>query len=224
MRTADERRKDAEETRKAPSAIDSIQPSVVDSATPATAGIRAFVAVEIPDDVKDEVGRLVSHFSHQSLPVRWVSRNNLHLTLVFLGENPPEFVEKVKQQLALASAEIRAFSMSLKGLGVFPNEHSPRVIWLGIEQGRDELILLAQQTLKKLVTIGFIPEKRPFSAHLTIGRVREPIRDVRSIIGRPYASRAFPVRELVLFQSHLKPTGPVYERLGQYEFQPISQH
>lgn len=181
-----------------------------------TADIRAFIAVEIPDDVKDEVGRLISHLSHQNLPVRWVSRDNLHLTLVFLGENPPEFIEEAKSQLALAVAEIRAFPMSLKGLGVFPNERSPRVIWLGIEQGRDELARLAQQTLKGLVTIGFIPEKRPFSAHLTIGRVRAPMPDARPIIDRPHASRAFPVKELVLFQSHLKPTGPVYERLGTY--------
>jgi 2'-5' RNA ligase len=183
-------------------------------------GIRAFIAVEIPDDVKDEVGRVIAHFSRQGFPVRWVSHDNLHLTLVFLGENPPEFVEKAKSQLVLAAAETRAFSMSLKGLGVFPNERSPRVVWLGIEQGRDELILLAQQTLKELVTIGFIPEKRPFSAHLTIGRVRAPIHDVRAVLDRPYASRAFPVKELTLFQSHLRPTGPVYERLGQYEFRP----
>lgn len=191
-------------------------PGIADSASSATAGIRAFVAVEIPDDVKDEVGRLISHFSRQNLPVRWVGRNNLHLTLVFLGENPPEFIENVKKQFARTAAEIRAFSMSLKGLGVFPNERSARVIWLGIEQGREEVTLLAQQTLRRLVTIGFIPEKRPFSAHLTIGRVRAPIPDARSVISRPYASRAFPVTELVLFQSHLKPTGPVYERLGQY--------
>ena len=96
------------------------------------------------------------------------------------------------------------------------NERSPRVIWLGIEQGKTELTALAQRTLGELVTIGFIPEKRPFSAHLTIGRVKEPIPDARPILARPFASPAFPVSEMVLFRSFLKPTGPVYEALGRY--------
>jgi 2'-5' RNA ligase len=182
------------------------------------ASIRAFVAVEIPDDVKDEICRLISHFSHKGYPVHWVRRENLHLTLVFLGENPPEFTAKVKAQLARAAAETAGFALGMKGLGVFPSERSPRVIWLGVEPGKTELTALAACVLRELVTIGFIPEKRPFSAHLTIGRVKEPLPDVRSILERECVSRAFPVDEVVLFQSHLRPTGPVYERLGQYRF------
>lgn len=180
--------------------------------------IRAFVAVEIPDSVKDEIARLISHFTHKGYPVRWVNRNNLHLTLVFLGENPPEFIVRAQESLARAAAATAEFEMSVKGLGVFPNERSPRVIWLGIEQGRAELTALAQRALKELVTIGFIPEKRPFSAHLTIGRVKEQLSDARSILERPFAAPAFPVSELVLLRSFLKPTGPVYERLGRYAF------
>jgi len=196
---------------------------------PETDSVRAFVAVEIPDAVKDEIIRLVSHFSHKGYPVRWVSRNNLHLTLVFLGNNPPEFIAGVKERLTGVAAATCRFDVSLKGLGVFPNERSPRVVWLGIEQGRNELTALAHDTLKGLVTIGFIPEKRPFSAHLTIGRVKEPLPDARPIIARPFASPAFPVSELVLFRSFLKPTGPVYEVLDRYPFTggvrpPTSDH
>jgi len=183
---------------------------------PEADSVRAFVAVEIPDRVKDEVVRLVSHFSHKGYPVRWVGRNNLHLTLAFLGENPPEFIARVEERLAPVAAATARFEMSLKGVGVFPNERSPRVIWLGIEQGRAELTALAQRALKELVTIGFIPERRPFSAHLTIGRVREPLPDVRPILERPFASPPFPVSELVLFRSFLRPTGPIYEALGRY--------
>jgi 2'-5' RNA ligase len=186
--------------------------------TSESASIRAFVAVEIPDDVKDEICRLISHFSHKGHPIRWVRRENLHLTLVFLGENPPEFIAKVKTQLARAAAETTRFTMALSRLGVFPNERSPRVVWLGVEPGKTGLTALAGRVLRELVTVGFIPEKRPFSAHLTIGRVKEPLPDVRSILEREYASRAFPVDEVVLSQSHLHPTGPVYERLGQYRF------
>jgi RNA 2',3'-cyclic 3'-phosphodiesterase len=182
----------------------------------AVESVRAFIAVETPESVKDEIGRLVSHFSHQGYPVRWVGRNNLHLTLVFLGSSPPEFIARVKERLARVAAATARFEMSVKGLGVFPNERLPRVIWLGIEQGKAELTALAQHTLKKLVAVGFIPEKRPFSAHLTIGRVREPLSDARAILERPFAVPAFPVSELVLFQSFLRPTGPVHEPLGRY--------
>jgi len=179
--------------------------------------VRTFIAVEIDAALRQRVVELIAALAAARAEVKWVEPDNLHLTLVFLGENPFEFIENAKAQLAQTAAQTPAFSTSLKSVGVFPNEHSPRVIWLGIEQGRDELVLLAQQTLRRLVTIGFIPEKRPFSAHLTIGRVRAPITNVRTVLDRPYASRAFPVNELMLFQSHLKPTGPVYERLGQYE-------
>lgn len=184
---------------------------------PDSTSIRAFIAVEIPSDVKDEVCRLIAHFRQQGHPVRWVGPNGLHLTLVFLGHNPPEFIEQVKGQLAKVASETRQFDLALKGIGVFPNERSPRVIWLGAEQGTQELCNLAEAVRRALVAIGFAPEKRAFSPHLTLGRVKAPIKDVRTVLGKEYASRRFPVRQLALFQSHLKPTGPVYERLAEYK-------
>jgi 2'-5' RNA ligase len=178
--------------------------------------IRAFIAVEIPDDVKQEVTRITEGFMRLSEPIRWVNRQNLHLTLVFLGENPLDFIDRVKEQLTAVSEQFTRFELSLKNLGAFPNERAPRVIWVGIEDGARELCELARNTQQSLVSIGFIPEKRPFSAHLTLGRVKGPVRDIKPILSRSLASRRFPVERIVLFRSYLQPTGPTYERLAEF--------
>jgi 2'-5' RNA ligase len=182
--------------------------------------IRSFIAVEIPDDVKDDIEVLVGHFKAAGYPIRWVNRQNLHLTLVFLGENPPEFVDRARECLERVALAAPGFAVSLKGLGVFPNERSPRVVWVGFEQGAPELTSLALRIQNELVKIGFLPEPRPFSAHLTLGRVRERMPDIKPILSRSFASRSFLLKRVLLFQSTLEPTGPVYDELAAFNLQP----
>ena len=178
--------------------------------------LRSFVAVEIPEDVKDEIARLTARLARAGYPVRWVNRSNLHLTLVFLGENPPEFISRVKDVLPKVAARVACFQWSLKNLGVFPNLRAPRVVWLGVDQGRSELTGLAGAVQQELVTIGLVPEARPFSAHLTIGRTRGPLPEASKLVEMPYASRSFSADRFILFRSQLRPTGPVYEALAEY--------
>ena len=183
---------------------------------PSDETIRAFIAVEIPDDVRQEIGRTTAGFRRKDYPVRWVNPENLHLTLVFLGYNPAEFIAQVEYQLSKVAARTGRFELALKGLGAFPNERSARVIWVGADEGKDQLCALARSVAEEMIAIGFIPEKRPFSPHLTIGRVKAPIADIRPILGTTFAGRSFPVSEIVLVRSHLNPAGPVYERLAAF--------
>ena len=178
--------------------------------------VRSFVAVEIPDDVRADIGRLISHLRARNYPVRWVSPGNLHLTLMFLGENPPDFTLRVRECLMRATTGVAEFSMSLSGLGAFPNERSARVVWLGVEKGRGELTSLAERVKNELATVGFVPDRASFSAHLTIGRVRERLSDARSILERPFAAHPFLVTCIVHLRSTLQPGGPVYEELAAF--------
>jgi RNA 2',3'-cyclic 3'-phosphodiesterase len=128
-------------------------------------------------------------------------------------------VKERLEQVALAAPD---FAISLKNVGVFPNERSARVVWLGVDQGAPELTNLALRVQGELTKIGFLPEKRPFSAHLTIGRVRERLEDVSRILSRTYASRAFGVKRIALIRSILQPTGPIYEELAEFKLQPAN--
>jgi len=180
---------------------------------------RSFIAVEIPKDVRDGIGGLQANFkSAAGSSVRWVANDNLHLTLIFLGEIEETFLNKVKEQLTLAVKTIKSFEANLNGLGAFPSQRSPRIIWIGMDKGKDEVINLQAMAEKPLVTIGYKPEDRKFHPHLTIGRVKGIVKEPAKIFETNYTSRNFPVKSIVLFKSTLRPEGPIYEKLQEFNF------
>jgi 2'-5' RNA ligase len=146
---------------------------------------------------------------------------NLHLTLVFIGQvedaSAEAFVSAVRRPFAMPS-----FALRLGQCGVFPPSGPPRVIWIGLTEGGDALRVLQGEIVRRLQPLGFEPECRQFSAHLTIARVRDvargAARDARAIIGAasvPDASCL--VTRVTLFRSHLSPKGSRYEALAYGE-------
>ncbi|MBM3323480.1 RNA 2',3'-cyclic phosphodiesterase [candidate division WOR-3 bacterium] len=176
--------------------------------------IRSFVAIEVPEPVRAEVSSLVRGLSG-SPGVRWVRPDAMHLTLAFLGEREPGFVEAVKQALAAVGPKLDRFQARLAGLGAFPTPKRARVVWVGMEAGREECCRVQQATVAALASVGFVPESRKFSPHLTLGRLKVPA-DVSTLVGVAFRSGAFLVDRVVLFQSELRPEGPRYTRLGEY--------
>ncbi|MEO0107753.1 MAG: RNA 2',3'-cyclic phosphodiesterase [candidate division WOR-3 bacterium] len=181
--------------------------------------IRAFVAIELPEKTRAEISRLVDRF--RGMPVRWVARQNLHLTLVFLGDTEYEYLTAARATIAQAVANARQFHVSCCSIGAFPSTRAARVIWLGIGQGATELSELARRIRNALPAKGFAGDTRPFSPHLTIGRVRSPLHiDAGALIPQDAKLSAFPVTEVTLLHSHLRPSGPVYETLERYLLRP----
>jgi 2'-5' RNA ligase len=178
--------------------------------------IRSFLAVEVPADVRAEVARLLGSLRGKPGPgVRWVKPDVMHLTLVFLGEVPAGFVRSADERLAQALPPLPAFRCRLAGLGAFPNPNRARVAWVGVDTGRDELVALQRTASAALARIGYQPERRPFSPHLTLGRLREP-GDVATLVAGPFQSTEFGVERVVLFRSVLRPQGPEYTELHEY--------
>jgi 2'-5' RNA ligase len=139
----------------------------------------------------------------------------MHLTLAFLGEVPEGFIESAKVRLVEVMRHRHAFAVQLKGLGAFPSPSLARVVWVGMEQGKAEVCALQADVIKALSSIGYQPERRPFSPHLTIGRLRFP-GDVSKAVAVQFATESFTIERAVLFRSVLAPAGPVYTALAEF--------
>jgi RNA 2',3'-cyclic 3'-phosphodiesterase len=139
----------------------------------------------------------------------------MHLTLAFLGEVPQDFIESAKVPLVEVTRQHHAFAAQLKGLGAFPSPSRARVVWVGMEQGKAEVCALQADVIKALSSIGYQPERRPFSPHLTLGRLRVP-EDVSKAVAVQFATECFVIDRVVLFRSVLGAAGPVYTALAEF--------
>ena len=183
--------------------------------------LRAFIAVEIPSGIHQaiEVQTTPIRTALNTLLVRWVPSENIHLTLKFLGDVSPANVELLEQMLSVEVCQHRAFEIGFGGLGAFPSPKRPRVIWIGI-QAPAGLEALQHGIEAATATLGYPDEERPFSPHLTIGRVKQNVssgdmQKIRTALEKTEVGMLgrTKVSAVHLFKSDLKPTGAVYTRL-----------
>ena len=175
--------------------------------------LRLFIAIEIGEGEKKSLERIQSRLRHKLTAVKWVNPAAIHLTLRFLGDNDEREVPRILDAIAAAAAESVAFSFTMRGVGAFPNARSPRVIWIGVEEPTGILVRLAAALNALLSSAGFSAEDRPFSPHITIGRVKErggpDFGPVLSLF-RDEAAGVTHAREVCLIRSELTPSGPVH--------------
>jgi 2'-5' RNA ligase len=183
--------------------------------------MRCFVAVDVSEEVRAAMARAQAGLRAAAprADVRWVAPAAFHMTLAFLGEIPDADVPALAHALEPAAARRRAFGLAARGVGGFPSPRRPRVVWAGVSGGVGELAGLAAETQAALVPFGFVPEKRDFRAHVTIGRVRSP-RDLAPLAAALEAGAglelgAWTAGEVVLYRSRLRPTGAVYEAVSR---------
>lgn len=183
--------------------------------------LRLFIALEFPAPLQNAVFSQTSRLREAagSEAVRWVPPANLHLTLKFLGDAAPPSLAFLNQMLAAQAAGYAPFRVSLGGLGAFPNNRRPRVIWVGV-QAPPELNALQRQIESAAARLGYAAEDRPFSPHLTIGRVRQGASGIdqiklRQALDSLQISRigGTLIGSVVLMKSDLQPAGPVYTPL-----------
>ena len=180
--------------------------------------MRTFVAIDLPAEIHRQIAQLQDLLQPTTMQVRWTRPEGMHLTLKFIGEIPPEKGEEAARRLA--SIRVPApLSLQVRGSGYFPNERSPRVIWLGVEGG-PELPALAAQVEEALVPLGIPKETRPFAAHLTLGRLKGPdkIPVLQEVLRRqgPLDFGSFSVEEFFLYESQLSPGGSLYRKIASF--------
>lgn len=181
---------------------------------------RLFIAIELPSSAKMALGTVQGKLK-SATAVRWINPNSIHLTLQFLGETPVTQVEVISEALRKTVPALAPFTLSLAGVGVFPNLKHPRIVWAGISDGADEVKTLNKAVIDVTRTIGFQPESRPFAPHLTIGRTQKWARnnDYAQIASEVKDCRVahidrFPVNRVGLIRSQLTPKGPIYTSLA----------
>jgi len=179
--------------------------------------IRAFIAFELPENVRTAIVKIQERFGPYRFNVRWVKTANIHLTLKFLGNIGREQIDPIETAILKAVADFKPLSLAAKGVGVFPGIKRPRVIWIGVS-GQAQLLIQLQKSIdQQLTTIGFARENRSFKAHLTIGRVKGRINPghLADAIGETtgFEPEPFTADRVILYQSDLQPAGPIYTRL-----------
>lgn len=127
------------------------------------------------------MGGFISGLRNKFSNVRWVYDGNLHLTLKFLGEMPKDDLDKLYLGCRSAVSDIAPFSFSCEGLGMFPNERSPRIVWLGIKKSKEEFKDLVCKLESSLSGLGFPKDKRDYTPHLTLGRIKTPDDSVKNL-------------------------------------------
>jgi 2'-5' RNA ligase len=182
--------------------------------------IRTFVAVNIDSAVRQRVGGLVDRFRAAGAEVKWVEPQNLHITLKFLGDVDAKEIHRVCGAVQGAVADAAPFEFEVRGAGAFPKANRPRTVWLGIAQGREEMIDLNQRIEPALEKLGFRREARRFQPHLTIGRVRRggpAVAELGKLIGEQADVELglTKVPEVIVFSSQLDRSGPTYEALAR---------
>jgi len=172
--------------------------------------MRTFVAIEVSD--KDVLNSIHKIQTELNIKAKSVEPHNMHFTVQFLGEVSEEMIEKISD--ALNSIEFSEFSISFVSIGVFPKPNFPRVIWIGTNDGVNELEKLAEVIRLKLTHLGFSPDKK-FKPHVTIFRVKNKIENISDKLEK-FSSYYFgkqTVSEIKLKKSELTPNGPIYTDL-----------
>ena len=178
--------------------------------------IRAFIAVQIPDEVKSKFAEAQRKLMEAGADVRWVKPGNTHITLQFLGDAPVGKIEEIESALGRAATFHQAVDISVEGLGVFPNARRPRVVWIGVSEGADSLAAMQASVSEEMRRLGFEPDKKGFSAHITLGRVKSQ-KNVQKLASLLEAEKDFRAEEIHLIRSVLSSEGPTYSTLSSSE-------
>ena len=187
--------------------------------------LRAFIAIEIPGEIKKEIASQTAGLRQAvGRSVRWATLENIHLTIKFLGEISSSNIDSLTQTLKTESSQHTPFEITARSLGTFPSLNRARIIWIGLD-APPALDKLQRNIDAAAARLGYPAEDKPFSAHLTIGRVREQIspaeaQSLRNAVGNAQIGMlgTFTAKFVHLFRSDLKPGGPVYTHLFTANF------
>jgi 2'-5' RNA ligase len=186
--------------------------------------IRSFIAIELPGDLVKQLKDFQAGLkSPEARSAKWVDPGSMHLTLKFLGNVEVKNLAAVKDETGIAVKSSRRFHLVTGRTGFFPDHRKPRVFWLGLEGDIEALVTLQKVIDEAMSKLGYARENRPFTAHLTLARLREESSiDDRMDFARTVQAKVFnppcdiEVSSVALMRSRLTPRGAIYTRLAEF--------
>jgi 2'-5' RNA ligase len=185
--------------------------------------VRAFIAVDLNEEIRGKIAEIQSALGRFSSSVRWVRPSSIHITLRFLGEISPDQQKRLTEMLADRKCGVPPFTIAVERMGFFPHARSPRVTWLGVEEGKNSLQQLARYVEVVATDVGFLREERPFSPHITFGRIKY-LPDLKRFLEAtaPFSEihcGTVQIRQFHLYESQLHRDGPIYTRRASFELE-----
>jgi 2'-5' RNA ligase len=178
--------------------------------------MRVFIAVDLPNEIRKSLADVQHELLPSSGSVRWVAPESIHITLKFIGEIPEKRLEDIDAELT--GFTWKPFNITVRGVGFFPGNRSPRVFWAGLEA--PTMKDMAEEVDARMERLGFDKEKRAFRPHITLARARDNRIDSSLVTAseayQEYDFGSFLADRVFLFQSTLKSSGAVYEKLKEY--------
>mgnify|MGYP001363763843 CR=1 FL=1 len=186
--------------------------------------LRTFIAVAIPDDLRKRAQSVAQQLAPIAGNVKWVEPQSMHWTLQFLGNVPEREIGEVCAAVAEGALDVEPFELQIRGASAFPTPDRPRTIWLGVGQGREQMIALQAAVERALEPLGFRGEARRYTPHLTIGRPGrgDPSSQLAAALAElsNFDGGSMLVDEVTIFSSQLRREGPEYNVLGYAPLAP----
>jgi 2'-5' RNA ligase len=184
------------------------------------ARLRTFIAVELDPGLRDRCVALQEKLARTGTDVKWVEQENIHVSLLFLGEVGDREVPDVCRVVSDCCTQQEGFTLTLEGVGCFPNPRRPRVVWVGVSDGAPELAKLHEALEPPLLELGcYRREERQYTPHITLGRVKSdhPTDRLAVALARSgnWRGGSMEVREVHVLSSELTPKGPIYTVLSR---------
>lgn len=188
--------------------------------------MRVFIAVDLDESSRREIEKLLKVLKRKHWAVKWEVVDKLHITLAFLGEVDKVQAKSLLQGVRRHSSDggTSAFTLSFKGLGCFPDYDWPRIVWLGLKGDLKSLAALQKNIEENLTEAGFVFNKKPFTPHITLGRIKKARAGQRREIGRQIKAMQkmkfkseWLVDKVVVYQSTCLPEGSVYKKLFMFK-------
>jgi len=183
--------------------------------------LRCFIAIEIPETIRRAIADSIDSLKKSGAEVKWISPENIHITVQFLGETEESLIPTIKEALDKILSPYAPFYIKIADVGCFPDGRRPRVIWVGLGEAQP-LINLQRDIAGEMIKFGYPKEERGFTPHVTIGRVKSH-RNVGDLLKRLDEIKAtsfsdFEVEKITLMKSELKPSGAIYHSLAEIPF------
>lgn len=180
--------------------------------------MRLFIAIPLEDKIKTLISNICKQIRIENLNPKWVKGENCHITLKFLGEVEKERIGKIIGACKEIASKHKPFVISFGNIGAFPSQNYPRVIFLGIEKGCDTLADIANSLEGELFKIGFEKEKRPFTPHLTLTRIKysQKTTALSFFLSKKFIPNEMDVKEIMLIESRLTPKGSIYTQISSF--------